>query len=85
MKVNMNTLVKVELTYDGLLIMMRKHTELNKLIEKNGGKKIPFPYKEDKEGYITIELWKLFEIFGAYLYNGSDAPFEGNEIIIAGD
>ena len=30
----------------------------------------------------TTQLWELFSVFGAYLYNGCEIPFQKNEIDI---
>lgn len=45
------------------------------------GKSIDQNCKVDKEGFSSYQLWELMQIFGKYMYCGSEVPFE-TEIII---
>lgn len=65
-EVNMNQMVKAELTEKGKEILSEYHR-----------KHIPSNANDD---IIECELWHLFNIFGEHLYNGCDIPFVDNKI-----
>ena len=37
---------------------------------------VPTELKYDDEGYSEFQMWHLMSIFGSYLFNGCDIPFE---------
>lgn len=79
MKFNVNDCVKVKLTERGRSILASKRVNMQFLTNL----KLPFfDYKEDENGWSEWQLWDLMSIFGQYLYNGCDIPFEMNIIII---
>ena len=61
MEFNINHNVRVRLTKRG-----------KEIIDAEG---ISMP-NEDKNGYSEWQLWYLMKIFGQYLYNGCNVPFE---------
>jgi hypothetical protein len=69
--VNLNTLVKVSLTTKGKLVYL-KHLET-----------FDEPLEVDKP--LTIELWRLMNIFGANLFNGGAELLVDNEVFIFGN
>lgn len=62
MKFNVNNYVKVKLTERGKAIM-----------KKEG---VLREYKADKDGFSKWQLWELMRVFGNYLFNGCEIPFE---------
>lgn len=62
MKFNVNNYVKVKLTKRGKEIM-----------EEEGVMSKPKP---DAEGFSKFQMWELMQIFGNYVYNGCEIPFE---------
>lgn len=62
MKFNVNNYVKVKLTKRGKEIM------------KEEG--VMREYVPDKDGYTKWQLWELMGVFGNYVYNGCEIPFE---------
>lgn len=74
--INMNTYVKVKLTKLGEEIYSHQH---DWAVGRLQNFERPLP-DVDEEGYITIELWKLFEIYGKYVGCARDQIFKGSVI-----
>ena len=74
---NINDFVKVKLTEKGKYIYYHQFDDINQNIQKIGGKPLnPIELKYDDEGYTEFQMWHLMEIFGKYLFNGCNIPFE---------
>ena len=74
---NINDYVKVKLTEKGKYIYYHQFDDMNVDILKRGGKPLnPIELKYDDEGYTEFQMWHLMEIFGKYLFNGCNIPFE---------
>lgn len=74
---NINDYVKVKLTEKGKYIYYHQFDDMNANIPKMDGKPLnPIELKYDDEGYVKFQMWHLMEIFGKYLFNGCDIPFE---------
>ncbi|MBB3020702.1 hypothetical protein FHR70_003788 [Microvirga lupini] len=58
---NLNHEVKVKLTHVGKLILEREYYDIK---------------TSDADGWTKWQLWELMSLFGKYLYNGCDVPFE---------
>lgn len=72
-RMNMNEYVKVKLTPYGKEIFTTHCPQWYLIVSERG----------DKEGYVKIQMWELFEIFGSCLFLGNpNLPFENNEILI---
>jgi len=74
-KININESVKVQLTEYGMQIYMQFSTEKLK-----GTSLKPKKPKKDKQGYITLPIHRLINIFGEKL-----TPIEGAEIFVNND
>jgi hypothetical protein len=59
---NMNDYVKVKLNELGFTILETKISY----------------HKLDNEGYLTLPLWELMQLFGEHLFLGCKVPFETN-------
>ena len=70
MKINLNNLVRVKLTRDGLLHL--KSNQFYKMLYKN----------KIKNNIFTIELWDLMNLFGQVMILGAHNMFVGNQIDI---
>lgn len=79
--VNINAMVKVKLTEEGLKILMEQHKELlqslkEKPLVAKGIEEFEFP-KTDESGFSEFTLHELMHIFGPYMFNGNtEMPFE---------
>ena len=74
---NINDYVKVKLTQKGKYLYSHQYDEMNKRILKSGGTPLtPIELQYDSDGYTEFQLWHLMSIFGEYLFNGCDVPFE---------
>lgn len=74
---NINDYVKVKLTEKGQYIYYHQFDDMNEVIQQIDGSLISPPeLKYDDDGYVELQMWHLMEIFGRYLYNGCDIPFE---------
>ena len=67
-KLNMNCRVKVKLTPLGADIFYHQFDEINKIIEKNGGKRLENMMPQiDKNGYTEFQLWQFIELYGEHI------------------
>lgn len=74
---NVNDYVKVKLTDRGKYIYYHQFDDINMNIIKKGCQPLnPIELTYDEDGYVEFQLWHLMSIFGAYLFNGCDIPFE---------
>ena len=74
---NINDYVKVKLTDKGKYIYYHYFDDINAKILKDGGTPIiPVELEYDNDGYVEFQLWYLMGMFGRYLYNGCNIPFE---------
>lgn len=80
-KISMNDKVKVKLTDYGIMLLKKRHDELNKKIKENGGKGNSFELKLDEDGYYETQLWSLMEKFGDHCGLAKEYPFEMDIII----
>lgn len=86
MKINLNHTIKVTLTDLGNKIYedyLRNEYEF--LSHYTGLRWIDLKHREDKDGYIHLQLWEFMLIFGEHFCVGSKAITEGNEIIVPDD
>lgn len=75
---NLNTYVKVKLTKLGEEIYSHQHDwAVGRL--QNFERPMTNP---DEDGFIVIELWRLFEIYGKYVGCGRDQIFKGSIIYL---
>ena len=74
MKISIYDNVKVKLTDYGKELFYHRFDEIN----NNVGHVIVKPYypNTDKDGYTTISLMELMEIYGKYVYVGGEKVFE---------
>lgn len=79
-KVNINDIVKVKLTEDGLDVMRKRREETNNMLRTFGGTEMP-EYQPDEEGYSSFQMWALMDIFGGYMTVGTKLMFE-TEILV---
>lgn len=78
---NLNTYVKVKLTKFGEEIYSHQYDwAIGRL--QNFDRPLPVC---DEEGFVTIELWKLFEIYGKYVECGRDQIFKESVIYLNED
>lgn len=80
MQGNINDLVWVVLTKDGIRVHNEHHEEIAKY---SNGTMDPKDYvpKIDMWGYTKYQMWELMHIFGDCLYNGSTThPFKDNTV-----
>jgi hypothetical protein len=80
-KINLNDKVKVKLTDYGIMLLKKRHDELNKKIKDSGGKGNTFELILDENGYYETQLWSLMEKFGAHCGLAKENPFEIDIII----
>ena len=78
---NLNTYVKVKLTKLGEEIYNHQY---DWAVGRLQNFERPLP-NLDEDGFITIELWKLFEIYGKYVACGRDQVFKGTVIYLNED
>ena len=78
---NLNTYVKVKLTKFGEEIYSH---QFDWAIGRLQSFERPLP-ATDEDGFITIELWRLFEIYGKYVACGRDQIFKGSVIYLNED
>ena len=79
---NINSYVKIKLTPFGIEKLKEEHENLRNKCASIGNitiaETLEIP-EVDEEGYSKMQLWKVMNIFGKYLYNGSiNLPFETN-------
>lgn len=74
-KFNVNDNVRVRLTDRGRAIHRDRFRKLNAVLPLNANYKYT-PPKEDNEGWSTWQMWNLMSIFGDYLGQGQELPFE---------
>jgi hypothetical protein len=85
-KVNFNEQVKVKLTDFGISILKERRNELNKQIEKRGGKGFgEYEVRKDKDGYTNFQLWDLMNTFGNNMTLASKMCFDADIIITNGE
>lgn len=83
MTINLNEHVKVKLNDRGKDIFYHQYDDLNLFIKVQGGKLIePCMPEVDADGYTSIQLWELMNIFGPHIGMGLPIPFENNAIVI---
>lgn len=70
--VNLNDRVRVKLNDRGRMILYQHYQ----------GFGIPSDARPDSEGYVTMQLWVVMQIFGPTLQIGFDTPFTPNDIIL---
>lgn len=84
-KINFNEYVKVKLTQYGVDILRLRHESLDRQLKKNGyGELGPFKLEMDDEGYTKFQIWRLINIFGDYVHEGMEQPFESDMIFLKG-
>ena len=67
-RINLNDFIKVKLTDWGKEIYYHQHDDLNKCIEKRGGKLItPEMPQVDADGKTKFQLWYFIELYGKYI------------------
>jgi hypothetical protein len=88
-KFHVTNLVKVKLTQYGIKELNKRDEELCELADlKNFDRSLIESqlYKVDElideQGYFTIELWRLMNVFGSYLYESHDMVFESEIIFL---
>lgn len=82
-KINLNDKVKVKLTDYGIMLLKKRHDELNKKIKDSGGKGNTFELILDENGYYETQLWILMNTFGDNCgINPKGMPFETDIIVI---
>lgn len=79
-KFNINDHVKVKLTEKGRDIYYHRYDDWFGQFPNSDYVPIASYPEVDEDGYTEIQLWHLMEIFGPYLYNGCNVPFEDNNI-----
>lgn len=68
MKLNINDIVKVKLTPQGVDIFYHQFDELNKYIKSRGGKPLePLMPRIDKDGFTEFQLWYFIELYGNHI------------------
>lgn len=79
--INLNTYVKVQLTAFGVEIYNHQYDWAVGRLQNFDR---PYPII-DEDGYMTIELWRLFEIYGKYVGCARDQIFKGSLIYMNED
>ena len=79
MKININDDVKVRLTNDGRSYLLGYGEAFYSDYPATFAKLM----LRDSDGYVTMQLWKLMEIFGKYMWHGAKQMFVNNEILIS--
>lgn len=79
--VNLNSYVKVKLTKLGEEIYSH---QFDWAVGRLQNFERPLP-AADEDGYIVIELWRLFEIYGKYVSCARDQIFKGDVIYLNDD
>jgi len=80
---NLNWEVKVKVTelgYKQWLDHENRFCEFSAQIEEKELKHLK--EKEDKDGYVTFQLWELMEIFGHHMRMGFSNPIDTNIILL---
>lgn len=76
---NLNQMVKVKLSDEGVEIMRKRHDDLHDRVKARNGKGInPFKLKLDEEGYTPFIGWEFIQIFGEHTSIGFEPPFDLN-------
>lgn len=82
MKINLNQNVKIKLNGLGFEILKKRHDELNRIIEENGGESLgTFKPVFDLKGYYSMQMWDFMKVFGDYMDPCCEIPFEMDLII----
>ena len=71
---NINNYVEIKLTQYGKDILKEKEDKI--FTEYPSLKEYLYKYKVNNRGYLKLQLWEVMSIFGDYLGNGCDTPFE---------
>lgn len=79
--INLNSYVKVKLTKLGEEIYSHQY---DWAVGRLQNFERPLP-ASDEEGYIVVELWRLFEIYGKYVSCARDQIFKGDVIYLSED
>ena len=78
-EININEMVKVKLTDHGREMLRKNHDEL---WANSGGKPYKQLYAEDKDGWVTFQMWELMHEFGEHTCMGGKNCIEGNIVRI---
>lgn len=78
---NINYKIKVKLTEHGKAILGHELVDTMSMLNTLKFLEDYVPYPEDKDGYITFQLWDFMRIFGSHFYMGCPLIIEHNEII----
>lgn len=78
-RINLNDFVQVRLSKRGQEILSEEISFYNDFLEKYGFTKLRWP-ECDEDGYISIQIWKLMDIFGKYMSMGEETPIFHNEM-----
>lgn len=71
---NINNYVEIKLTQYGKDILKEKEDKI--FTEYPSLKEYLYKYKVNNRGYIKLQLWEVMNLFGSYLGNGLQNPFE---------
>ena len=83
MEVNLNDMIKVKLTKEGLKAYSEYNQECNnRLIDSKCNYRFNLTPRIDSDGYSTFQLWHFIQIFGYKMYVGGESVIEENKIII---
>lgn len=70
---NINSRVRVKLTNEGRAELRRQAADLRKTFPRLGEFD---PVREDKDGWMEMQLWSLMESLGHMCHIGFSGPFE---------
>lgn len=77
--INLNDIVKVKLTDVGKDIYYHQNDDLNEEIRQRGGKPVEARMpKVDEDGYTSLQLWTLMNLYGPHIAAWKKLPFETN-------
>jgi len=79
--INLNELVQVRLTKEGLAQHEKWYCDLSSVTKMSLPNSVS-ELKPDDDGWYSFQLWNLMQIFGAQLYQGNSQMFIGNLIRI---
>lgn len=83
MNIDLNKIVKVKLTNDGIKILKNHYDNITNHIQyRSGYIRDDFKLQLDKDGYYCCTLKELMYTFGKDLYPSNDTLFVDNSIII---
>ena len=81
-KININNIIKIQLTDRGKDIYYHQYDKLNKFY---GTEYIKPEYpKVDEDGFTEFQLWDFMSIYGPYMFNGMKQVIKYNNIYIDG-